>query len=416
MFMRILQSWIAHLRDTRGTTALTFAIAVPALLAVVGAGIDSLQLVRLKSKMQVIADNAAMAAAKEFSLPNSTPRTIEAAVKSYVDAETIAGSKVSSAVSSDKSKAEVAVQLSLAWKPAFSSFLGVSQMDISSQATAKLLSKSATVCVLSLRQTSTKGVYLTGQSSIMARSCGVFSNSDHASAMQLEGSSSIYAKVTCAAGGVNRSGGSTISPTEYTDCPVVPDPLAGRKAPDFVGCDYTKMALTSGVHTLTPGVYCKGLSISGTAKVSFEPGVYIIDGGKLSFADQSSATGTDVGFYLAGSNGVLLCTDDATLRLSGRESGEMAGLLFFKDQAGGGSHRINCSNAKELVGTIYLPSSVLEIDPNASVAADSAFTAIIVYELRMGNNPTLVLNSDYGSVDVPLPEGANIDATAVLTK
>jgi len=33
--------------------------------------------------------------------------------------------------------------------------------------------------------------------------------------------------------------------------------------------------------TLSPGVYCGGISISGSQKVNFEPGVYIMDGGSF---------------------------------------------------------------------------------------------------------------------------------------
>ncbi len=58
---------------------------------------------------------------------------------------------------------------------------------------------------------------------------------------------------------------------------------------------------------------------------------------------------------------------------------------------------------RELTGTIYLPNGKLFINPNAQVAEQSAYTAIVSYQLELTEGPELVLNSDYGSTKVPVP-------------
>ena len=83
----------------------------------------------------------------------------------------------------------------------------------------------------------------------------------------------------------------------------------------------------------------------------------------------------------------------------------MAGLLFYEDRNNplGVSHRITSNNARVLLGTIYLPRSTLLIDANSPVADQSAYTAIVAERLILDAGPDLVLNSDYGSTDIPVP-------------
>ena len=95
----------------------------------------------------------------------------------------------------------------------------------------------------------------------------------------------------------------------------------------------------------------------------------------------------------------------------------MAGLLFFEDRASklGRKHQIKSPNVEELTGTLYLSRGDLVVDPNDTVAAGSAYTAIITRNLQLKEGPELVLNSDYGATDVPVPEGIRTNAQIVLT-
>lgn len=48
-------------------------------------------------------------------------------------------------------------------------------------------------------------------------------------------------------------------------------------------------------------------------------------------SNTASLTGKDVGIFLSGFLSMISFTNDATIDLSGAESGEMDGLLFFDD-------------------------------------------------------------------------------------
>jgi hypothetical protein len=171
----------------------------------------------------------------------------------------------------------------------------------------------------------------------------------------------------------------------------------------------------TGTTVLSPGVYCGGLTLKDEAAVSLNPGVYIIKDGPLMVQDHASVSGSGVGFYLTGSNANFTFTQESTVSLEAPQSGPLAGLLFFEDDANAAStHTISSSRAETLLGTIYLPKSTLQIDAEASVAGASAYTALVVNKLLVREGPVVTLNSDYDATNVPVPPGL-IGGKVILT-
>ncbi len=125
-----------------------------------------------------------------------------------------------------------------------------------------------------------------------------------------------------------------------------------------------------------------------------------------------------MGFYMSGSFALINLKGGKEIRLSGMEEGTMAGLLFFEDRAAvlGRKHVITSPGVREMTGTIYLPKGKLFINPNAQVAEQSAYTAIVSYQMELTEGPELVLNSDYEATKVPVPDGIKASSQVVLTK
>ena len=169
--------------------------------------------------------------------------------------------------------------------------------------------------------------------------------------------------------------------------------------------------------TLNPGVYCGGLTILGKSKVKLNPGVYIIHNGLLKVSGTASMSGKNVGFYLSGTLTLMFFDSGSTIDLTAPADGPLAGILFFEDRNALPLriHHIGSNNARNLVGTIYLPLGILFIDANAPVADNSAYTALVVRSLQLSKGPKLVLHSDYKSTNIPVPDGL-ISGQAVLTQ
>ncbi|MFN0193556.1 MAG: pilus assembly protein TadG-related protein [Aestuariivirga sp.] len=414
------KSWKALLSKfvttSRGMTAITFAALAPFMLGAFGIASDSATFVMKRNSLQTIADAAALAAAKELAIASNGQAEIEAVAEAAAAALGPDSPNAEVTVTVNRQESTVHVAVAETWMPFFAHFIKTGVTPIRTSATA-MLAGMANVCVLTLEKNAADGIRMTKSARVTAADCGIYANSTHAQAVRLDDQSSISADMICSAGGVLAKS-SAINPAPTTDCPQVPDPLSNRAPPSYGGCDQIAKAVANGNVTLDPGVYCAGLAISGKAKVTLNPGIYVMKDGPLSITGQGSVTGAHVGFYLDGALSVLEFSGNAVVDLTGPKDGNMAGLLFFesRDMPLGTLHRIKGEMVKRLTGTIYLPHGYLLIDPKSRVAENSAYTAIITRRLEVREGPELILNSDYDATDVPVPQGIRATTQVVLTQ
>ena len=396
--------------------AVMFALSAPAVFGAIGLASDFAVAAMKSSALQGAADAAALAAAKELSVASSTDANVKSSAANYV-VEELRGKDddATTVVTIDRKKGSVTVAITENWMPMFAQFLNAGITPISTTATAKLAG-TTNICVLSLTSAGLGAIIMSNNSKITANDCGLYSNSSNAYSIYLGDASLITSPLICSGGGVYNNGGTPPS-SILTDCPPTKDPLASRVPPTGVGCTNTNYIITSGSAVLQPGTYCGGINISGTAKVTFNPGTYIVKDGLFIIKDTAIATGTNVGFYLTGPLSLISFTGNATINFSGAETGNMAGLLFFEDPKSGPLrvHHIAATHADTLTGTIYLPKGNLLVDPNASVGQNSAYTAIVVNRLIVQAGPSLVLNSNYSATQVPVPTGIQVTGTVVLS-
>jgi Putative Flp pilus-assembly TadE/G-like len=409
---------MGFLRAQRGGLGLIFAMTAPVLLVVSGVAIDYASASMLRTKLQAIADSAAIAGAKQFSLANSDAKTVNAVVDSFIggQAEDNFGT-VQHRVKIDKDANEVRVEIEQIWRPVFSHLLDSEITPIRIHSVARLVDGAEKICVLSLEPFALFAVYLKQSATLTAKGCGVYVNSISPWAFALEKDATMSASLICAAGGVQLMSSGSAKPQPLSDCPQVADPLAGRPAPTFAGCTATNLVIDTGDVTLNPGVYCGGIKITGKSKVLFNEGNYVIKDGKFKIDGEAEVTADHAGFYLTGANSLIEFAGDATIDFKGPRAGPLAGLLFFEDRNAPGMrfHRISATNANRLEGTIYLPKGILQIDPNSKVAEKSAYTAIVALSLVLDFGPELILNADYDATDVPVPEGIKGESAVMLS-
>jgi Flp pilus assembly protein TadG len=401
---------------SKGSIAVGIAVASPALLAVVGLAADYAVSTMKVTELQAAADAAAIAGASELAVSGSTERSIESVVQAYVTIQNNSGeSHITSLAKVNRKQGTVQVVVKESWTPVFAHFLNANVTPIRVNATATLMGNGK-ICVLILNGAEANVLHLDNDAKLTANGCGVYSNSNHAEGIRLDANTRITSALTCSVGGF-RAKNDAVKPFPLTDCPPVADPLASRSPPSVGACNFTKLKITGGNKTLAPGTYCGGLEITGSANVTFSSGVYVIKDGEFKVQDAARITGEHVTFYLTGNSSTIVFANNAYVRLTGSKEGNMAGLLFFEDRAAilGREHKINSPNVEELTGTLYLSRGALLVDPNDTVAEASAYTAIIAYELRLREGPELILNSNYGATDVPVPEGISTNAQIVLS-
>lgn len=396
-------------QNTSGNVALSTAIMAIPLMAAAGVAIDYSMLTYKQTQLQNAADAAALSTAKELGLLNSDDTVIKNQAKNYFSnnvnsANTIKNTDIDVEISNDRK--EVKLNLAYTWSPFILQYINSAALPIKVSSTAALAG-TGKVCVVVLEETNRYAINITRNASMQANDCGVYSNSNHTRGVRVANDGTLNASVICSSGGFRGAKQSSFEPTPIVDCPRIKDPLANREPPPRGVCMYSRVRLSDGEHELSPGTYCNGLHISGTAKVKLKPGVYVIRGGRFDVTDQASLEGENVGFYLAGKSTRLVFRKQTSISLTAPKDGPMAGILFFENRNADRieEHKITSDDARLLLGTIYLPNGTLRVDSEAPIADKSAYTAIIVRSLRLDEGPTLYLNSDYTASDVPVPDG-----------
>ncbi len=95
----------------------------------------------------------------------------------------------------------------------------------------------------------------------------------------------------------------------------------------------------------------------------------------------------------------------------------IAGFVIATTRENDHTFDISTSAARELLGTIYIPSAKLLIDGGSSKVADeSAWTVIVAKALEMHGSPNLVVNANYAGSPTPVPAGVGPSSSVRLTQ
>lgn len=434
------------LKRTDGNIALILAIVMPVLGGGALFAVDYTELVSREITLQSAADTAALSATREqlfLYTDESGGRPSLELLHAIADSSAQntldhpGDALVTRVAKSDEEK--VRVDLSLTIDTAFGSLTGLGGTVLSATATAEIFT-AQDICLLLLEESdSLAGIIMENSAQILAGECGLHSNSADDDSIKAKGSAYYGVGYLCSVGGFEGSKASFRGKV-ITDCPPINDPLAARPSPRNLAAgshdpcpveepdrgqliagslitvaetrdtNFMAQVLTSGNHTMMPGLYCGGLVIEGTADVWMEPGEYIFNGGPLIVRDEARLQGEYVGLFLDDASSYFQFLDEAEVELSAPRTGTMAGILVRTGPKCGHDNCsaerpfwITSSNVRSLLGTIYLPDDRLVIDTTMPVSEEAAFTIIVAERLHMKQSPTLVLNTDYAATNVPRP-------------
>lgn len=410
---KVLQALRRGWRNDAGSVMILFSLAAPMLLAGAGVAIDYIMLSTTRADLQNAADGAALAAAREFRLGNTSPGTVASVAGRFAHLA-LADARREGAVSAsaDMSAKTVTVAIRTVARTTVMHLFGATAATVSVSATARVVG-GAPICVVGLAASENFTISLDKNARLEAPNCAIYSNSTQSQGLNAKNNATIKAAFICSAGGKSSPGPGSFSPSPQTDCPVLADPLATRPAPPVAGCSMTDAVIKTNT-TLFPGVYCGGLSVSAGASVTLSPGVYVIKDGPFSVGGGGGVMGANVGFYLSGKDARLDFQAASTISLTAPNAGDMAGMLIFEDRASpvGQVHEILSDNARNLLGTIYLPRGRLHVAANRPVASESAYTIVVAHQFTLSEGPTMVLNTNYSSTNIPVPAGVGPSANA----
>ena len=272
----------------------------------------------------------------------------------------------------------------------FSAVLGNTNLNVLAESTAAILPLYNGGCIYVLDPTDQNAFVASGSASVHAP-CGIYVDSSNSKALQVTGGACLNAT----GASINVVGGDTgsnscISPAPTLGASAVPDPLAGLQEPDFpTSCDHTNETVSGGSKTLSPGVYCGGITVSGGGNATFNPGTYIMVGGGLNASSSTSVIhGSDVTFYNTacssgcpagsgsynGSYKPYVLSGGVTGTLSAPTSGMYNGVLLMQDRTlpiQSSQETVSGGSTANFTGAVYLPRSPLVYSGGSSSSSPS---------------------------------------------
>jgi hypothetical protein len=240
--------------------------------------------------------------------------------------------------------------------------------------------------------------------------CGMAINSAASPALSVSGGSTLNATGVSIVGSDSISGGGSINPSSgvKTAQPPVANPYSGTAAPSFGACNYINLTVLGYQNpTLSPGVYCGGISMGSGGTVAMNPGVYYINGGSFSVGGGIAVTGTGVTIVLTGSGSnyaTVSIANGTSVTLPAPTTGPTKGLVFYGDPAAPTTNvnTIAGGASLSLTGAMYFPTETVSYSNGSSTNATC--TQLVAW--RMSFTGGASFNSNCGSAGVSAIGGA----------
>jgi hypothetical protein len=389
--------------DSRGNIGLMAALIGPGVIMVAAGAIDLLAVRAAHSRLQSVADAAALASAPHLSLATDGAGARERAASFVVGAmsEWAGAPTYTSSYEVIDQGGQRAIQVVLRGHRSsfFGDLLPPGGWHFVGDATATSVGL-VPLCVLITGDSGARMLHIRESGRLRAPDCMVHSNHD----ILVRGGSIMGQAVQAVT-----SASGNISPAPGTGAALIEDPFANLDLDsDRRGCDSGASGmptlLTEGVLRLSAGVHCGGLNAAGTATIQLEPGEHVFVGGSLRVSENARLEGDNV-VLLFDAASKFDFIDQARVRLAGRKEGPLAGIVMGSTRDNRQHFVISSDHVESLLGVVYVPSARLIVEGSADVARDSAWTVIVADSMEMRGSPSLYINANYNASTVPVPAG-----------
>lgn len=439
-------------RDESGQMLVLVALSMTVLLGFLALAVDVGLLFRAKRNMQVAADAAAVAGALDYKF-NANVTTAKSTAQTAATANGVTNGTNGAVVTINVPPVNgpytgiTGYVEAIVSQPTNTFFMKISKItSVPVAARAVVGSGNTSGCVWALAKSGTD-ISLTGSGAFTAPNCNIYDDSSSSNALTLTGSGSITGKAIGIAGGYNKTGSGTLSPTPTTGIAPAADPLAGLApptiptgacssncTPSFTGSsnnslgpgNYNSISNTgSGTLTLTPGNYIingnltttgsGGLVLgagnytitgnfapTGSGAVTLGAGQYIVKG-NLSLTGSGNLTAKGVTFYTTGTTSI---TGSGGMDLEAPTSGDYNGVLFYQDRSDSHAISFTGSSGNKIQGIFYAADAAMTLTGSGSVSMAADFIADSISLTGSGT----IADAGYSSVNA----GSVLSRTAMV--
>jgi hypothetical protein len=376
-------------RDRRGNVLAIVAASLPLIVGGAGLATDTIQWTLWKRQLQRAADSAAVAGVYDREAANGSSSTATAAVSHDLGlnlhsfhALKAGYPQVAFPANSGVTTNQVSVTVAIQQPLSFSSFFMSTAPLITATATAASIPAGGSACVQALETSaSATGITNTGNTTIDAPDCVLYSNSPSANSASAGGSSSVTAQAVAAVGGIQQSNHWTVQAYRPYS-PSLPDPFANvTPSPSEMNCTTAGVDANTTLAQWTAykaaGTNCfsslgVGSNKSTAGKIPADFGPIFINGGSVDLKGEFNCTGctiilTNTSTASNATIGSISSNAQATNNITAPTTGKYKGIAIYQDRRATGGSKINGGSSSVVTGAVYFPGQELTFNGNGSV-------------------------------------------------
>ncbi len=368
-------------RPRKGKVVVLVAFALLGLLGVTAIAVDGGLGMGDRQRAQAAADASALAAANVLysgALTNNGLDSGGAAAKAAKACATNNGFSTGVTVKIPPETGQFATKAGYAevridgnQKRQFSRIFGTDDIIFHGRAVAEARWSAAKVGIMVLNPGAPGAATIVGGAHVTVLGVPFIINSSAPDAATATGGGVVTATEFDITGNPGTSGSGTfIGPIIHG--PPVPDPLAYLPEPDP-----TKLTVQdkNGIHlsgpqkkTISPGVYTGGITVSGQATLSMNPGVYYMDGGGFSFTGQGSLNAQGVIIVNAPqkSSDVVNINGSGSINITPITTGIYQGISLWQTRSSANTMYVTGNGGSVMRGTFYTAGGTLNVTGNGS--------------------------------------------------
>ncbi|MER9678029.1 pilus assembly protein [Mesorhizobium sp. M0184] len=373
--------------EKRGNFAVAMALMVVPLGLALGLSIDFTNAASWRSKLQEIADSAALVAVES---DGGNEAAVQAAKNwALANGSFVTGAVVGVSITTPSAGTrEAAVEISAGMPTAFMSLAGIRSINLHAAATARKAAPD--YCFYVLDPASNGALTVMGSGGLSVPNCGIQVNSSSPRALRHVGTGKIVARKISIVGNY-QGGGYTIIPK--TNQPELADPLVDLPQPvPPNGCDYSDQMLTD--VTIPAGrVFCGNIDLDGNVVLS--PGVHYFQNATVSIGSHVNLSGHEVTIFVDSESSIIQSAGKGGVRISAPTSGIYAGIAIFGSRTVTPSvPTVSLSGNKNYLieGAIYLPHHRFRMRGTTDLKSTANSGWIVAWQFFYSGNSSVALD------------------------
>jgi hypothetical protein len=389
-----------------GTVAVMSAVSLVVMMSMVAIAIDGGLLMDDRRRAQSAADAAALAGAADLFLKWQINQGLDKQGTAWLKATVTSGENgfpnpevyippISGPFAGKAGYIEVIVHYS---QPrAFSRIWGSTDLPVTARAVAQGRWGTNKNGIILLDPTAPGSLTITGGGTMTVAGVPTIVDSNSPSAVTTTGGAATLVTPELDVTGIPGVLGAGVIGTVNSGSPPVPDPLAYLPEPDpstmvVQSSNQTKAA--NGTLNIQPGVYDKGISISGQATLNMAPGIYYMRNGGFSFTGQGNLNAAGVMIFTQPnqSSDIVNIQGTGAINFSPPTSGIYRGIAFFQERSSSNVMNISGNGQSQMSGTFYAAHGTLNVTGNG--AQDTLGSQYISYDLTVNGNGNFAVNWD----------------------